>query len=163
MNALSSTQAWVVDHELALGMVLLASLGMALLIALLFTHRRDLQRLRKALRERELGEARLDMALDASGAAQWEWHIPEKRIALSDRYYEQLGYPPGAFEATQEQWRMLLHPDDVERALAEVRRPCTRKARLTGTNTGCAMPRGSGAGCSRGARWCGAVPAANPC
>eukprot|EP01136_Pigoraptor_vietnamica_P038841 Opistho-1_new@108702 len=118
MNALSSTQAWVVDHELALGMMLLAGLGVALLIALLAAHRRDLERLRKALRERELGEARLKMALEGSGAAQWEWHVADRRIYLSPRYYEQLGYQPNAFESSLKNWRDLLHPDDAEAAIA---------------------------------------------
>lgn len=66
-------------------------------------------------------EARLDLALEASDAALWEWRIDERYMRLSERYFAQLGYPPGAHEASFETWRALLHPDDAERAIATVR------------------------------------------
>ena len=85
--------------------VALILLGLALLAWLIWRLRSqaiELRRLRQT-------EARLAMALDASEAALWEWHIGEQRMVLSPRYFEQLGYPPGDHEATMERWRELLH------------------------------------------------------
>jgi len=75
----------------------------------------------RQLRRLRLGEARLDQALQASDAALWEWHIDEQRMVLSERYFRQLGYPPDAYPASTETWRRMLHPDDVEHAIATVR------------------------------------------
>ena len=96
----------------------LGTLGLGLLLDLVLAHRRNMLALRQALHERELSQAQLELALEASGAAQWEWQIEAQLMVLSDRFYRQLGYQPGAFEATVVQWRAMLHPEDVERAVS---------------------------------------------
>ena len=105
MNELISWQSWSVPHParwaLALGLLILAGL---------LVHQWKLYR---RLREREFSVERLEMALEASGAAQWECDIANKRYALSDRYYQQLGYRPGSFPATMASWHRLVHPDDA--------------------------------------------------
>ncbi|MDN3922399.1 PAS domain S-box protein [Roseateles violae] len=93
-----------------LALIAAGLLPLGLLLWFWLRQRAELQRLRQR-------EARLAMALDASEAALWEWHIAEQRMVLSERYFEQLGYPPGDHEATIERWRALLHPDDAERAI----------------------------------------------
>ena len=75
----------------------------------------------RRLRRLRHSEARLQLALEASGAALWEWRIDQRQMRLSDSYFAQLGYAPGAHEATFETWRKLLHPDDAEQAIAAVR------------------------------------------
>ncbi len=86
---------------------------LALAAALLVRGRTERKRLRLALREREFGVERLEMALEASGAARWECDIAGNRYWLSDRYYTQLGYVPGSFPPTMHSWRELVHPDDA--------------------------------------------------
>ncbi|QPF75444.1 PAS domain S-box protein [Roseateles sp. DAIF2] len=92
-------------------------LGLGTLLDLVLDHGRDLQALQQALHERELGQAQLELALEASGAAPWEWDLDARQMRLSERFFRQLDYAPGAFPATLEQWRAMLHPDDVEQAL----------------------------------------------
>jgi PAS domain S-box-containing protein len=110
--------------RLALPVLLVFGLGTVALGALLdlvVAHRADVRALQQALHERELGEQRLELALEASGAALWEWHVAERRITFSDNFFEQLAYPPGHMDGTQENWRSLLHPDDLDSAVAAVK------------------------------------------
>ena len=47
-------------------------------------------------------------------------------LSLSDYCFEQLGYAPGAFEATAQAWRERRHPDDaaeVDRRIGEALAP----------------------------------------
>ena len=104
MNELLSWQP-----GLAWGLALcLPVLGLALLIG-----RAQRRRWQAALRDREFQVERLEMALEASGAAQWECDIASNRYSLSDRYYTQLGYAPRSFPPTMRSWRDLVHPDDA--------------------------------------------------
>jgi len=100
--------------------------GLLVLLGCLWHSRRrhdaDLLGLQSALRARQFSEERLEMALEASDAALWEWHIAEKRFWLSDRYFRQLGYEPHAFEAQVDVWRGLVHPDDWDGTLAVVKK-----------------------------------------
>ena len=93
------------------------SLGLGLLLDLVRSHGRDVEALQRALHEREASQTQVELALEASGAAQWEWRIGEQRMVLSERFFRQLDYAPGAFPATFEQWRSMLHPDDAEQAV----------------------------------------------
>ncbi len=68
-----------------------------------------------ALRRRE---RELRQTLDATTDGIWSWDFVADELTFSDRYYRMLGYEPGAFPATFEGWRGLLHPDDRERAEA---------------------------------------------
>ena len=87
---------------------------LVLVAAVLLAWWRDGRRLRLALRAHAEGEQRLAMVLEASNAAQWECDIPERIFWLSDRYYRQLGYEPGAFPPRISAWRALVHPDDLD-------------------------------------------------
>jgi len=49
------------------------------------------------------------------------------RLFFSDWYYRMIGYEPGEFEGNYENWRSLLHPDDVIRAEKEIQESLTRK------------------------------------
>jgi PAS domain S-box-containing protein len=110
--------------RLALPVLLVFGLGtvaLGSLLDLVVAHGADVRALQQALHEREIGEQRLELALEASGAALWEWHVGERRIKFSDNFFEQLGYPPDHLDGTQESWRALLHPDDLQSAVAAVK------------------------------------------
>ncbi len=110
MNELLSLQVWPALQSALWGLALgLLAWGAALLIRQRKRHVRLLAR----LREREFKVERLEMALEASGAAKWECDIANNRYTLSDRYYQQLGYLPGSFPATMASWRDLVHPEDA--------------------------------------------------
>ena len=103
MTELSNLQHWLLPLS-----------TLVLVAAVLLAWWRDGRRLRQALRAHAEGEERLAMVLEASNAAQWECNITERVFWLSDRYYRQLGYEPGAFPARISAWRVLVHPDDLD-------------------------------------------------
>ncbi|MDY0747898.1 PAS domain-containing protein [Paucibacter sp. R3-3] len=103
MNELSNPLHWLLPLS-----------TLVLVAAVLLAWWRDGRRLRQALRAHAEGEQRLAMVLEASNAAQWECDIPQRVFWLSDRYYRQLGYEPGAFPPRISAWRALVHPDDID-------------------------------------------------
>ena len=54
-------------------------------------------------------------ALDHVGLAIWEAHLPSRAVRFTPEFLELLGYAPEALEPRLEQWRALLHPQDVLR------------------------------------------------
>ena len=52
----------------------------------------------------------------------WEWSIADDRVSWSDEMYRIYGYAPGALEVRLDTVLEHVHPDDRERAGAEVRR-----------------------------------------
>jgi PAS domain-containing protein len=77
--------------------------------------------LRRALREKEKSEERLNVALDASGfVGTWDWDIPTDRVVADPRLialfggqaaWGREGVPPG-------EYLKALHPEDVPRVKA---------------------------------------------
>lgn len=70
----------------------------------------------------QLHAERLRLATTAGALGLWDWHIAKEELYFSDEYYTMLGFEPGEFEPSFEAWKNLLHPDDMQRALAEVQR-----------------------------------------
>ncbi|HNC98258.1 MAG TPA: PAS domain S-box protein, partial [Myxococcota bacterium] len=70
----------------------------------------DSKRAELALRE---SEERLRLALEGTSDGIWDWDFNTGRTYFSPRYYTMLGYAPDEFPATYENWRKLLHPDDL--------------------------------------------------
>ncbi len=60
-------------------------------------------------------QEQLELALEASGLAMWDWDIAEHRGHVGPGWLEVLGYPPGALSAREEDWLAYIHPDDAER------------------------------------------------
>jgi len=73
----------------------------------------------QALRE---SEERLRLALDAANDGLWDWSPGTGRAYFSPRYYTMLGYEPDDFSPTYENWRQLVHPDDVRAAESVLQR-----------------------------------------
>jgi PAS domain S-box-containing protein len=67
-------------------------------------------------------EERLSFALTATNDGIWDYKPLENKLFWSPRYYSMLGYEPEEFPASYENWRQLVHPDDlsnIERALTD--------------------------------------------
>jgi len=79
----------------------------------------ELKRAQDALRT---SRKELRLTLDATTDGIWTWEFETNGMFFSPRYYTMLGYAPGAFPASFEGWRALIHPDDVEGALAVAER-----------------------------------------
>ena len=70
------------------------------------------------LKERE---ERLNLAMDAAEHGFWDWDLDNDEVYFSPRYFTMLGYKPGELPMSFETWIDLLHPDDEEKILAEVK------------------------------------------
>jgi len=62
----------------------------------------------------KLSEDRLQKTFDAIEDAYWDWDIPSGKIIVNDKWYTMLGYEPGEFPATYDEFIKLLHPDDLQ-------------------------------------------------
>jgi two-component system, cell cycle sensor histidine kinase and response regulator CckA len=61
-------------------------------------------------------EARLQLALESSGEALWEWDLSSPDLYFSEKVYAMLGRDPGSFMMPLNSWQALIHPDDRDRA-----------------------------------------------
>jgi PAS domain S-box-containing protein len=67
-------------------------------------------------------EERLRMALTAARMVAWQWELSEDRVLFSENAAEVFGLPLGSSLATIEQALALIHPEDVERHRATIRK-----------------------------------------
>jgi len=81
----------------------------------------------EALRE---SEERFKLAVQGSNSGIWDWFDVNDSLNVwwSSRFYELLGYEDGEIEASPEQFRALLHPDDRARTFAQVQAHLEGKA-----------------------------------
>jgi len=54
------------------------------------------------------------LALEASRAGAFDWHIPSNQMRWTDGHYRILGIEPKSVPPSYELWRRHIHPDDVE-------------------------------------------------
>jgi len=69
----------------------------------------------KALRD---SEERFKLSMEATSDGLWDLDVASDRAYYNPAYYHILGYEPDEFEAAGQTWRHLVHPDDLEKALA---------------------------------------------
>lgn len=74
-------------------------------------------------RQLELQDAlrSLTQATRAGGVGLWDWNLETNTVRFSEEYKRQLGYEPHEFSDSFEEWRVRVHPDDLEPTLASVR------------------------------------------
>ena len=67
----------------------------------------------------ERSEERFRLALEATTDGLWDWDIANPgRCYFSPGYYRMLGWEPGEFPMSAEEWMARLHPEDLDRAVA---------------------------------------------
>ena len=59
-------------------------------------------------------EKRLEMALQATNQAVWDWNCLTDETYYSPEYFRILGYQPYEFTPSYNKWVELMHPDDRE-------------------------------------------------
>ena len=79
---------------------------------------RDITSYRRAMRELQESEARLDLALGAAEMGLWDWDLERQRITHDARWAAQLGYPLEDVAAMSDAFLEMIHPDD-QAAVAE--------------------------------------------
>ncbi len=70
--------------------------------------------------EQKKAEERLNLALEVTSDAIWDWNYITGDAYFSPRYYTMLGYDPNEFPARFQCWLDLLHPDDKEESIRKV-------------------------------------------
>ena len=80
----------------------------------------DITERKKFEDELKKSKQELKNTLDATTDGIWYLNFEKDELIFSDRYYEMLGYKPGEFEASLDNWKKLIHPDDLETALKNV-------------------------------------------
>ncbi len=95
--------------------------GGALIALLLFVLIRTLMNTRVIAAELRLSEERYAVALTAVNDGLWDWHVPSGNAFFSVLYYTILGYKDGEFPATYSSWRLLVHPEDIDRVERGIR------------------------------------------
>jgi PAS domain S-box-containing protein len=63
------------------------------------------------------GSDRWQIATDSADIGVYDFHIPSGRVLYSDSYLRNLGYEPGSWTASLDEWRDRLHPQDTPEVL----------------------------------------------
>jgi len=72
---------------------------------------------------------RLELALDATSAAVWEYYPLTGVHLCSPQWFAMLGREPGGGESTLDTWKELLHPDDISGAAQALADYCASNGR----------------------------------
>ncbi|MEM9755069.1 MAG: chemotaxis protein CheB, partial [Pseudomonadota bacterium] len=78
----------------------------------------DTTRMQQLQDEVRMQRDRLAGVLEAESAGYWDWDIPNNTEYLSPRLKSMFGYEDHELENTPETWMRLIHPEDLERAMA---------------------------------------------
>ncbi len=65
-------------------------------------------------------EARWTLALEGSGYGVLDWNLPQGTAFFSKRWKSMLGYADEDMGATVDEWVKRVHPDDVDRVMADI-------------------------------------------
>lgn len=68
------------------------------------------------------------LALEAGGLGTWHWDMATGETTWDARLEELFGLEPGTFDGTYDRYLSLIHPDDREAVLAEVRHAVDARA-----------------------------------
>jgi PAS domain S-box-containing protein len=104
------------DYALTFHAMVAAAATLGLVPAIVLDeHKRTLEKLRKS-------EERLQLAVQGSTDAIWDWNILTNSVFYSDRYRELLGYSQTEFPDIFASFESVLHPDDTDRVLKQIER-----------------------------------------
>jgi diguanylate cyclase (GGDEF)-like protein/PAS domain S-box-containing protein len=81
----------------------------------------DCTALKRAKQRLQKSEKRLQLVLRGSTDASWDWDMASGEVYYSRRWWDMVGYAPGALPADSMLWLNLTHPDDRPRVEAYTR------------------------------------------
>ena len=71
-----------------------------------------------ALRENQI---RINLAARASRVGFWDWDLKQNSVYFSPEWKAQIGYEPDEIANEFEEWRVRVHPDDIDGAMAAIK------------------------------------------
>lgn len=72
-------------------------------------------------------QERFALAIEGTRDGVFDWDMVTGRVFYSGRFFEMLGYRRGAFEGSLEDFKALLHPDDLEKVWSYMDRYLSRE------------------------------------
>lgn len=82
---------------------------------------RDISEIKRAEEKIKTSEDRFSAALAAVDDGIWDWHVPDGKAYFNWQYYKTLGYEDNEFGANYDSWRLLVHPEDIDRVEADLK------------------------------------------
>lgn len=98
---------------------------------LLFSIIHDITPRIKAEEKLRIVEERISAAMNAVDDGIWEWKVDDGTAFFDEKYYRLLGYSDGEFTASYDTWRVLVHPDDLDRVEADLEKSVKRGERFS--------------------------------
>ncbi|HEX7928553.1 MAG TPA: PAS domain S-box protein, partial [bacterium] len=80
----------------------------------------DVTEMRRAEQELRASREQLRLVLEATAEGWWECDIPSQRMQYSPGWQRLFGYSEAEIPKTTDEWKALIHPEDVERVLRTV-------------------------------------------
>lgn len=77
----------------------------------------DYRRTEESLRR---SKKRLDLAMEATSDALWDWDLTSDKAYFNPSYYTMLGFEPYELAQSFKTWKSLLHPDDKPMAMKKL-------------------------------------------
>ncbi|MDR0310113.1 MAG: PAS domain-containing protein, partial [Acidobacteriota bacterium] len=75
----------------------------------------DVTRLKQVENELDNTSKQLELIAKICGLSFWEWDMAKNHIYYRKNHLEMLGYDPNEITGSLEEWRSLVHPDDLDR------------------------------------------------
>ena len=69
----------------------------------------------------KVSEERLHLVQEATRDGIWDWDLQTNKAYFSPQWYRMLGYEPDEFAAGYDAWASLIHPEDREGAVQEIK------------------------------------------
>ena len=88
---------------------------------LTFLMRRFVARLTSAAESIKENEERLKFALEGAREGVWDWNTQTGKVNFSVRWKGILGYSDTEIDNSFDEWKRLIHPDDLEHSLATIK------------------------------------------
>ena len=88
-------------------------------VSALIENRRDQAIIEQQIRQIEISEKRLILALEGSSAGLWDWNLPAGEVFFSAQWPVPLGHTLAELRASPEEWHGRVHPEDLPSLLAD--------------------------------------------
>jgi PAS domain S-box-containing protein len=87
----------------------------------------DITDYRKAEESLRQSKKRLDLAMEATSDALWDWDLISNKTFFNPNFYTMLGYEPYELPQNFETWEALMHPEDRENTIRKIQEYVQKK------------------------------------